>query len=297
MKKIVLFVLLMTTLCLGAQTVQVVKQCRLLPSWIGQCYRPVLNANGDKMLFSDAMASDLYLYDFASSSVTKVSDEAGSGIGAFFGGDGKVYYVTQERNERNLIYRTGHSYDISQAQHKVILEARHGAVHPVVAVAGAGLKGEQGFFSSPAMNRAAVYTEGSELAIIVNGKEHRYTPVESDAGYLWASLSPDGSRVAVYAAGKGIVVTDLQGRVLSELGVYEMPSWLNDDYLVAQNASDDGYQFTSSQIVLIKVDGSFFKPLTSPTSMTMYPSAAAGRVVYSSIDGYLYMMELNILEQ
>lgn len=297
MRKIIFLVLLMITVSLGARTVHVTKHSRLLPAWSGKCYRPVLNASGDKMLFSDEIAQDLYMYDFTSSTVTHISDEPGSGVDAFWGGDDKVYYVTQKLNEQNLIYRTGHSYDISGAQHEIVLEARHGAVLPVVATAGAGLKGEGGFFKSPAMSRAAVYTEGSELAIIINGKERRYTPVESDAGYLWASLSPDGTRVAFYAAGEGIVVTDLYGCVLSKLGVYEMPSWLNDDYLVAQNSTDDGYQFTSSQIVLLKIDGTFVKALTSPTSMTMHPSASAGRIVYSSIDGNLYMMELEMVEQ
>lgn len=296
MKKIILSILFMTSLCAVSQTVRVVQQSLLLPSWIGKCYRPVLNSSGDKVLFSDAMASGLFLYDLSTASVIKVSDEVGSGVDAFFGGDGKVYYVTQKRNENNLIYRTGHSYDVLQGDHEVVLEPRHGAIHTVAATVGAGLKAEQGFYRSPKMNTAAVYTEGSQLAIILNGKECRYTPVESDAGYLWASLSPDGKRVAFFAAGKGIVIVDLQGNIVSELGNYEMPSWLNNDFIVAQNATDDGHQFTSSQIMLLKVDGSFIKPLTSPTSMTMHPSAAADRVVYSSIDGYMYMIELDIVE-
>ena len=80
------------------------------------------------------------------------------------------------------------------------------------------------------------------------------------------------------------------------LGNYEMPSWLNNDYIVAQNTKDDGHQFTSSQIMLLKADGSFKHELTKPTSMSMQPSAAAGKVVYSSIDGLLYMMQINITE-
>lgn len=80
------------------------------------------------------------------------------------------------------------------------------------------------------------------------------------------------------------------------LGNYEMPSWYNNDYIVAQNAKDDGHQFVSSQIMLLKADGSFATALTTPASMTMQPTSAAGRIVYTTIDGNLYEMKINITE-
>jgi hypothetical protein len=130
----------------------------------------------------------------------------------------------------------------------------------------------------------------------INGKESRYTPVESYAGYLWSSVSPAGDKIAFFAAGRGIVVTNLQGKVLAELGNYEMPCWYNNDYIVAQNATDDGYQYTSSQILLLKADGTFNYELTPKTSMTMQPTAGGGKIAYTTIDGNLTLITLDINE-
>ena len=130
----------------------------------------------------------------------------------------------------------------------------------------------------------------------VGGQERVFSPVDSWAGYLWASLSPDGKRVAFFAAGKGIVIIDLRGQMLAMLGNYEMPCWYNNDYIVAQNATDDGHQFTSSQLMLLKADGTWQVELTKPASMAMHPTCGGGKIVYSTIDGLLYEMHINIHE-
>lgn len=296
--KQILFTILMscTLLSVWSQQVVVLEHKRLLKGVEAPAYYPVLNATGNKLLFTDADACGLKLYDFDDDVVTRITSQAGAGMDAFFGGDGKVYYVTQERNERNLIYRTGHAYDATTAADAVVLPAQHGAMHPVKAMTDAAFKGESQSYRTPSISGVGVFTEGSTVVIVRNGREHVYSPVPSHAGYLWASLSPDGSRVAFFAAEKGIYIIDLNGQVLAELGNYEMPAWLNDHYLVAQHATDDGHQFTSSQIMLLKDDGSWQKALTPPTSMTMHPTAAQGKVVYTTIDGNLFEMQLNIVE-
>ncbi|MDY3077839.1 MAG: hypothetical protein SOW62_06850, partial [Sodaliphilus sp.] len=238
----------------------------------------------------------LKMYDFADNVVSRISDEMGAGIDATFSANGDVYYVTQKMGDDRLIYRTGMRYDNATAKSEVVLEAQHGYVRPELGTRANGFKGAKKSFAPAKGLGTAVCVQGSVLYITKNGVTKEYTPVPSYAGYLWASLSPDGKKVAFFAAGKGIVVTDLNGKVLSMLGKYEMPCWYNNDYIVAQNAKDDGHQFTSSQIMLIKADGTFKTNLTSETSMSMQPTAAAGKIVYTTIDGLLYQMTININE-
>lgn len=143
----------------------------------------------------------------------------------------------------------------------------------------------------------AVRTEGSKLIITdSNGVEKSFTPIECTAGYCWASLSPDGKKVVFLAAGKGLVVTDLNGNILAQPGNYESPAWFGNDHLLVQHATDDGHQLRSSQILLINLDGSAVQPLTKPESMTMTPtgSAEAGKVVFSTIDGRLYQQTVKL---
>ncbi len=297
-RKLFVATLWLCALSASAQSVAVTGPSRLLQGVEGPAYYPVLNSTGSKLLFASGEDVSLKIYDFDMNVVTRICDGNGSGIDARFAPDGNVYYITQERDaQTHLVYRTGHCYNVDQATSSVVLEPQHGAVLPQVGTRGVAINGPRKAFKSAANIGSSVYTTGSKLVLTVNGKQRELSPVKSFAGYLWASLSPDGSKIAFFAAGKGIVVCDLNGTVLAELGNYEMPSWYNNDYLVAQNAKDDGHQFVSSQIMLLKADGTFSKALTSAASMAMHPTSAAGRIVYTTIDGNLYEMRINISER
>lgn len=296
MKQLLLSILGCCALLASAQQVTVVKQERLLQGVEGPAYYPVLDRTGTRLLFASGVEYGLKLYDMNTDEVTPISNERCAGIDATFGNDGDVYYVAQAFNENNLIYRTGYKFDVSKASSEKVLEAQHGAMTLAVGTRGVTMRGPLKNFTSTRNIGTAVEVQGSNLLITVNGLQHSYSPVASYAGYLWPSLSPDGTKVLFCAAGAGAFVTDLSGKVLASLGNYEMPCWYNNDYVVAQNATDDGHQFTSSQIMLLKADGSFSHELTKPTSMTMQPTSAAGKIVYTSIDGLLYLMEISINE-
>ena len=64
------------------------------------------------------------------------------------------------------------------------------------------------------------------------------------------------------------------------------------------NATDDGHQFRSSQIVALSLDGQKFQQLTSPESMTMNPTATADgeTIVFGTIDGRLYKLNVKPLK-
>ena len=261
-----------------AQEVEVVSRQRLLEGVEGPAYYPVLDNAGERLLFTTEGGA-LKLHDFADGVTTVVTQDYVAGRDACFGRDGKVYFVTQSVGEDHLVYRTGQCYDASTRKADVVTPTRHGAMRAV-----------------PAEQGDAAWTEGSRVHVTVGGEERVFSPVDSWAGYLWASLSPDGQRVAFFAAGKGIVVIDLRGQVVAMLGNYEMPCWYNNNYIVAQNAKDDGHQFTSSQLLLLKADGTWQTELTKPASMTMQPTCGGGKIVYTTIDGLLYEMRINIYE-
>ncbi len=261
-----------------AQEVEVVSRQRLLEGVEGPAYYPVLDNAGERLLFTTEGGA-LKLHDFADGVTTVVTQDYVAGRDACFGRDGKVFFVTQSVGEDHLVYRTGQCYDASTRKADVVTPTRHGAMRAV-----------------PAEQGDAAWTEGSRVHVTVGGEERVFSPVDSWAGYLWASLSPDGQRVAFFAAGKGIVVIDLRGQVVAMLGNYEMPCWYNNNYIVAQNAKDDGHQFTSSQLLLLKADGTWQTELTKPASMTMQPTCGGGKIVYTTIDGLLYEMKINIYE-
>ena len=277
-----------------AQQVTVTSSTPLLRG-VEPAFYPTLNASGDRLLYSDADAHGLKMLDLSTQTITTISDLSGAGYDAKWSNDGDVYYITSKVDELSrLVLRTGMRYDMARHTSDVVLEAQHGAVHLEAGTRGMAMNGEKHNFATAPNRGVSVYTTGSQLVVNIDGKENRYTPVESYAGYLWASVSPKGDKIAFFAAGKGIVVTDLQGKVLAQLGNYEMPCWYNNDYLVAQNASDDGYQYTSSQILLLKADGTFRHELTPKTSMTMQPTCGGGKIAYTTIDGNITLITIDI---
>jgi hypothetical protein len=276
-----------------AQEVEVTSLSRLLEGVEGPAYYPVLNSAGDRLLFSTENGA-LKLYDFTDNVTTTVTRDFVAGNDACFGGDGKVYFVTQQSGENHLVYRTGQCYDAASRAVTRLTESHHGTVKAVATTRGGMVKALGKADRDMTSSGSGAWTEGNRVHVIVDGKERVFSPVDSWAGYLWASLSPDGQRVAFFAAGKGIVVIDLRGQVVAMLGNYEMPCWYDNDYLVAQHATDDGHQFTSSQIMLLKADGTWQAQLNSPESMAMHPTCGGGKIVYTTIDGLLYEMHINI---
>ena len=48
--------------------------------------------------------------------------------------------------------------------------------------------------------------------------------------------------------------------------------------------------------MLLKADGTWQSELTRPASMTMQPTCGGGKIVYTTIDGLLYEIRINIYE-
>lgn len=139
-----------------------------------------------------------------------------------------------------------------------------------------------------------VATTNDDITITRNGIKKTLKPVENTPGYLWASVSPDNSKVVFLAAGKGVMVMDLNGNILANLGNYQRPCWLNDEFVVCQNASDDGHQFKASQIVIINVKSGEVTEVTGKNSFAMHPSCNGKVIAYDTIDGRIFTVDVTL---
>lgn len=281
----------------SAQEVTITSHRQILKGTESSAYNPVLSADGQQLLFSGDNYTGLKLYDFNDNVTTKISEADMAGYHPEFSMDGKsVYYMSQTRENMRL-YRAMNNYSVSSKSTKVIADGMRRMNAPIVLKNGVAVQSERGVeYSGAKGTETFVYAEGSELAVVKNGVEKRFSPVATNYHYLWESLSPNKDKVLFYAGGKGLYVVDLNGKVLADLGKYTEPVWYGNDYIVAQKTTDDGHQFESSKLVLLKADGTFVKDLTKPESMAMNPtaSAKAGRIVYNTIDGRMFVMEINI---
>ena len=296
MKKLLLSIMaIVGVMSMNAQIAEVESVTPLLKGVESEMYHPILSSDGSQLLFSEVNFKGLRLYDFNDNVVVKVSTEARAGFDASFSPDGKeIYFVTQTREGvRNL--RQVKKYDIASRQ-TIEMTQQGRVVGRLVATAKGFATTVDGKLVTTDSKATRVRTEGAQLFIAKNGVEKAYTPIEGSAGYIWASLSPDGKKVMFFAAAHGIVITDLNGNILAMPGNYESPVWYGNDHIVAMNSTNDVYNYHSSQILLLSVDGSQKQELTKPESMTMNPTASieAGKIVYSTIDGRLYQMNIKL---
>ena len=279
----------LVALSLNAQVVTVTSDVMLTDS---AAYFPQLSNDGKNLIYAPTDAHPLIMQDVATGATRIVSDKGLPGFDAVFDNKGNIVFMTIEQRDNRLLYRGVSRYDVKKGKIKQLLKPQHGAVHIVKGTKGLALVGES---KSRDLKKAGTvaWTQGDRLMISVNGKVRQLRPVQGTVGLLWASVSPDGTRVAFEAATKGVYVCDLDGNHLTSLGMYLMPCWYNNDYLVAMSNAGN-IRISGSNIHLLKADGSFAQPLTDSKIAAIQPMVSGDKIVFTTKAGVVHVMTLSI---
>ena len=294
MKRIYLVLALVCLWALGSGAVGVKQgSARTLVDSCG--FFPQISADGQWLLYSPTEGTSLMLKNLATGDVKTVASTGYPGFDAILGQDGKVYYVTQQRKKNGLVYRTGHCYDLATGKDQVVLKAQHGRVQPLLASQGVVINGERQIYRNAKQVGAYCYTRGDMLYLVDEaGFTRALQPVQDSNGYLWASLSPDGTRVLFEAASRGLFVCDMNGEIVSELGEFLMPCWYNNDYIIAMSNAGNT-RTNGSRIWLLSVDGEVCKPISTREERAVQPMTAGGKVVYTLLySGEVRQLELDV---
>ncbi len=288
----------------SAQTVTVRSTVQLVDS---AAYFPQLNADGTRLLYSNTEASTLSMLDIPTGHTSVVCNEGFPGFDAQFAPNGKVYYVTQERRDGNLIYRTGHEFNPATARHRVVLKPQHGAVRPVQATSGFALVGENKAFTTGGNIGKGAYTAGATVVTFDRNPKLSTVlkPITGTVGLLWASYSPDGSKLMFEAVAKGVYVIDLKRYTITNIGFYLMPSWFGNDYIVAMSNNNSAVQRVNgyhNQIMLLGADGKYVHELTpqgfiQPACKTVEiatDGTTVGNIVYTTSHGTVSMQQIEV---
>lgn len=303
MKKIsILAFLALAAFGASAQSVTVRSSVQLVDS---TAYFPQLSDDGSRLLYSNTEASCLSMLDIATGQTTVVSNEDFPGFDARFAPNGKVYYVTQRRHDGNLIYRTGHEYDPATGRHRIVLKPQHGAVRPVQASRGFALVGEHKNFTTGGNIGFGAYTSGATVVTFDRNPKQStsQSPIKSTVGLLWASYSPDGTKLMFEAVAKGVYVIDFKRYTITNIGFYLMPSWLGNDYIVAMTNNNSVVKhFNGYQIMLLGADGKYVHELTpkgfiQPACKTVSiapDGTTVGNIVYTTSHGTVSMQQIEV---
>ena len=235
-----------------------------------------ISPNGDYILMTNGANQGLKRYDIASGVMTKLTDAEGAGFNVQFSRDGKeIVFRERFTGADKLRYNNIVNANLSANTKQVVAKAQ---VNNDMLVAPS--------------SKVVLTNSECEMYITKNGKKIQIAPQGNDVNYIWASLSPNQKKILYYVSEMGCYVCDVDGRNSQFVGWdCRAPQWYNNEIIIAMNDQDDGHFFTSSTIMAYTLDGKV-QILTSPDMVAMYPFAAEGKVVFSTLQGKTYLLEV-----
>lgn len=277
MKKSMLFVAaLLFGLAANAQVLKVVSMQQLTsPSEVDVKVAGVSPA-GDYVLLTTGSNKGLQRYDVAAKTTTVLSEAEGAGYNVQISADGQevVYRETtvgRDQLRRNNIVRK----NFTRQRRNVIA------------------RGQRDMDKMATTDAKATVTISDRLMVLhQNGTDKTLAPNGTDKSYIWASISPDGTRLCYYVCGEGCFVSNIDGTNPQYIAhACRAAKWYNDNTLVAMADEDNGEFVTASAIVAYTLDGRR-QVLTDNTMIAMYPSVAKNLIVFGTEDGSTYMLNV-----
>ena len=277
MKKTMLFVAAcLLSLAASAQVLEVVSMQKLpIPAQAEMKVAGVSPA-GDYILLTSGSNQGLQRYDLESQSLTTISDAAGAG-----------YNVQVSNNGQEVVYRETSIDRNNLRQNKVVRLNMYNQRQNVVARNQRDMK-----HMTTSDNLTTVSIKDRLIVLTRNGLTTTLAPNGSHLSYIWPSVSPDGTKLCYYVCGNGCWVANIDGSNPQYIGhKCQAAKWYDNNTLVAMAAEDDGHFTTASAIVLYTLDGKQ-QTLTNDSMIAMYPYAAENAIVFSTIEGETYLLNV-----
>ncbi len=262
-----------------------------------------ISADGSFVLITSSERTGLTKVNVATAEAQVISTEREAGLDPKISEDGKqiLYRVQSTDAKTKKLYSSLVRHDATTKKATTIVSpsrelgnytVKNNAVYAVnqKVMRKAPIQGKKQVNESPIM----ISTDHLKINITRNGQTTILTPNGTEEYYIWASLSPDNTKMSYTVAGKGLFVSDLDGKNVRFISKdLKDAKWLTNDILVGMEAENDGHQVTAAAIVLQKLDGT--RQVLTDKSMIAhfpYPSADGKRIGFSTIDGKVYVMNL-----
>lgn len=256
-----------------------------------------ISPQGDYLLLTSATNQGLTKLDLSTHQTQVISTAPSAGHNVKISPDGQtVVYRESSFNEKHLKYSTLKSVNLATGASQTLVKPTRDLQGYAVDATSAGVV-NKGKFSKKAVGNAKAQNvpvlsiKKDQLMITVNGKTRNLSPNGSGYSYLWASLSPDGTKVLYYQAAHGAYVCDLDGSNVRKVGKMRAPVWYDDNTIVGMLDLDDGELVYASTIVAATLDGTT-QVLTDDSTIAMYPHTANGKIAFSTPAGEAYIINV-----
>ena len=277
MRKTMLFVAAcLLSLAASAQVLEVVSMQKLPIPAQAEMKVAGISPDGSYLLLTSGSNQGLQRYDLASQSLTTITDAAGAG-----------YNVQVSNNGQEVVYRESTIDRNNLRQNKVVRLNMYNQRQNVVARNQRDMKQ-----MATSDNLTTVSIKDRLIVLKHNGLTTTLAPNGNHLSYIWPSVSPDGSKICYYVCGNGCWVANIDGSNPQYIGHdCQAAKWYDNNTLVAMASEDDGHFTTASAIVLYTLDGKM-QTLTNDSMIAMYPYAAENAIVFSTIEGETYLLNV-----
>lgn len=256
-----------------------------------------ISPQGDYLLLTDAVNQGLTKLDLTTHQCQVLSTAPSAGHNVKISPDGQtVVYRESSFNKKHLRMSSLKSVNLSTGASQVLVKPTRDLQGYAVDATSAGVV-NKGKFSKKAIGNAKAQNvpvlsiDKGQLMITVNGKTRKLSPNGDQYSYMWASLSPDGTKVLYYQAAHGTYVCDLDGSNVRKVGKMRAPVWYDNQTIVGMIDLDDGEFIYASTIVAATLDGTT-QTLTGDATIAMYPHAADGKIAFSTPAGEAYIINV-----
>lgn len=277
MRKTILFVAAcLVSMLASAQIFQVTSVQELKGASYQDARVAGISPNGDYVLMTNGSNQGLKRYDIATGELSVITDAEGAGFNVQVSRDGKeIVFRERFTDENKLRYNNIMSANFSTNKKEMVAKKQTNNEKMVI----------------PGSNIVLHNTE-CMMYIEKNGKRIKVAPQGNEVNYIWASLSPDKTKILYYVSEMGCYVCNIDGTNSQFIGWdCRAPQWYNNEIIISMNDQDDGHFTTKSAILAYTLDGKV-QVLTSPDMVAMYPFAAEGKVVFSTLQGKTYLLNV-----
>ena len=264
------------SLAASAQVLEVVSMQKLPIPAKAEMKVAGVSPDGDYILLTSGSNKGLQRYDIASNTMTTLSEAEGAGYNVQVSKDGKevVYretYVGKDKLRKNNIIRK----NFATKKESIIARAQRSASR-----------------MATSDNLKSVSIENRLIILKRNGLTTTLAPNGMNESYIWPSVSPDGTKLCYYVCGNGCWVSNIDGSNPQYIGhKCQAAQWYDNNTLVAMATEDDGHFITGGTILVYTLDGKK-QVLTDDSMIAMYPYATKNAIVFSTIEGETYMLNV-----
>ncbi len=276
MKKIFLSLALAISMMASAQVFEVGQLTKLNTPTDTDVKVAGVSADGAYVLITNGSNHGLRRYDVATGQTTTITTADGAGYNVQISNDGQeIVYRETKFDKQGLRKNDIVRLNLATAKTATVAKAQRDASAMVTSSA-----------------KQSVSIQDRLMVVNRNGKNVVVAPNGKHLSYIWPSVSPDGTKLCYYVCGNGCWVSNIDGSNKQYIGHgVQAAKWYDNNTLVAMDAEDDGHFTTASAIVAYTLDGKK-QVLTNNSMIAMYPQVANNVIVFSTLDGETYMLNV-----